>query len=162
MVKGGRRSDAAQRKARIGGKSYTSSKRFLHIHLPVFEIRTNNYSPWIQLNPNFLSLPPSSFLSLPISSRAPPPTAPCHHAGLRTARPRHVLHAPPQAAGCATQPCRPRAPLWATCPRRPRGPPRPRAPPAPRAAASRRHRRRRGKKKYLFNILKIGSTFLRC
>ena len=120
MVKGGRRSDAAQRKARIGGKSYTFSTRFFHIHLPLFEIRANNYSPWIQLNPNFLSLPPSSFLSLPAPRHRPrvPRTArpashrvrhacrrwPCAPAGRRVchARPRR----PPQATRAAMGPAR--------------------------------------------------------
>jgi hypothetical protein len=51
-------------------EAYASSTRFFHIQLSVFEIRTNNYRPWIQLTPSFFSLPPSSFLSPQLLPRA--------------------------------------------------------------------------------------------
>ena len=119
------------------GESYTSSTRFFHIHLPVFEIRTNNYSPWIQPNPSFLSLPHSSFLSLfpQILPRAAHPRQP---------RARDVA---PPAPRTATRPLAP-LPLAPASPARLRGPRTPAGPCAaaghmpPRAPAARTQRRR--------------------
>ena len=90
-------------------ESYTSSTRFFHIQLSLFEIRTNNYSPWIQLNPSFFSLtPPSSLSPAPPARRAAPaPCVPRGPACLRVlCRPRaatasRIARAPADRAGLA-------------------------------------------------------------